>query len=505
MGKEGGTFYIAIFMPVVVKCFYGEKICYDYGLFSEKGSIRFSVRRNAIGRFDMRRILVVDDEEMMRMIARRILSKDYEVLLASSGPEAIEVYEKEQPDLILSDLLMPDMNGFEMHQILQEKYGKDVRIMYMTADDAEDVEDKGFDLGASDFIRKPFRPESLLRRVENIMENLEQISSLTEEATIDRLTGLLNKDSSAKVLAAACQKESGTLFMVDLDSFKLVNDLYGHDMGDRVLKGFATILVSNTEVKDIRCRVGGDEFAMFVKGMKDEAVLREMAARVNRQIVAMAKELMGEDMEIPLGASFGGVMVPEQGRDYDKLIQKADRALYIVKKNGKHGIGFHRDELAKKADEAVASLEELHRICQVLEERNVKNSALWLDKDSFGIAYRFMIRFIQSYHSSVYRVLVTLEKKDPAMGDELFRRITDEFGNVIDRSLRKSDFMMQNRMNQFLVILPELQDEFAESVFARVRNAWKESGYHDKTVIRFDAEKVSGDTGNIEEKRRIRL
>ena len=100
-----------------------------------------------------------------------------------------------------------------------------------------------------------------------------------------------------------------------------------------------------------------------------------------------------------------------------------------------------------------------------------------------------MIRFIQSYHSSVYRVLVTLEKKDPAMGDELFRQITDEFGNVIDRSLRKSDFMMQNRMNQFLVILPELPDEYAESVFARIRNAWKESGFHDKTVIRFDVKR----------------
>ena len=337
MGKEGGTFYIAIFMPVVVKCFYGEKICYDYGLFSEKGSIHFSVRRNAIGRFDMRRILVVDDEEMMRMIARRILSKDYEVLLASSGPEAIEVYEKEQPDLILSDLLMPDMNGFEMHQILQEKYGKDVRIMYMTADDAEDVEDKGFDLGASDFIRKPFRPESLLRRVENIMENLEQISSLTEEATIDRLTGLLNKDSSAKVLAAACQKESGTLFMVDLDSFKLVNDLYGHDMGDVVLREVGRRLGNLRQDRCISVRMGGDEFLVIFKNATNEVAVRGIADLIckamDEPIDATLNTEDGKTMShtFNISASIGIAEIPSDTNDIEDLYKKADDALYTVK------------------------------------------------------------------------------------------------------------------------------------------------------------------------------
>ena len=453
----------------------------------------------------MRKILVVDDEEMMRMIARRILSKDYEVILASSGPEAIEIYDKEHPDLILSDLLMPDMNGFEMHKLLQEKYGANIRIMYMTADDAEDVEDKGFDLGASDFIRKPFRPEVLLRRVENIMGNLEQISSLTEEATIDRLTGLLNKASSMEVLTKVCAHDRGTLFMVDLDSFKLVNDIYGHDMGDQVLKGFAAILTSNSEVKDTRCRVGGDEFMLFLKDVTDEAILREMAERGNRQIVEMAKELMGEDMQIPLGASFGGVFVPDQGTDFEKLVQKADRALYIVKKNGKHGITFFREGIAKKDDdEAVASIEELRRVCQVLEERNIKNSALWLDKESFAVAYRYMMRYIQSYKGYAYRALVTLEKKDPSLDPETFMMITEEFGKTIDQSLRKSDIMMQNRPNQFLLLLPELADEYAESVFARIRNIWKQSEFYDKATIRFDADKVSGEGGPSEEKRRIK-
>ena len=450
----------------------------------------------------MRKILVVDDEEMMRMIARRILSKEYEVILASSGAEALELYDKERPDMILSDLLMPEMNGFEMHKLLQDKYREDVHIMYMTADNAEETEGRGFDLGAEDFIRKPFRPDVLLKRVQNIMDNLEQISSLTEEATIDKLTGLLNKGSSGKALSEACAKETGALIMVDLDSFKLVNDIYGHDMGDQVLKNFAEILTSNTAPQDIRCRVGGDEFTLFMRGVTDENVLREMSMRVNRQTVEMAKRLMGEDMQIPLGASFGVAFIPRQGRNIEELSRKADRALYMVKKNGKHGIDFFREELIKSESQSVASMDELRRIRQVLEERNIANAALRLDREAFSVAYRFMLRYIKTYKTVAYTALVTLSKKDETTSDIDFVEMTEEFGDVIDHALRKSDIMMRNRMNQYFLLLPELEEEFAESVFARIRNNWKKTPHYDKTQIRFDAEKIVNRDTPTEDRRK---
>ena len=450
----------------------------------------------------MRKILVVDDEEMMRMIARRILSKDYEVILASSGAEAIELYDKEKPELILSDLLMPEMNGFEMHKILQEKYGKTIHIMYMTADGTEETENTGFDLGAADFIRKPFRPEVLLKRVGNIMGNLEQISTLTEEATIDKLTGLLNKASAARAIGEACAKDVGALLMVDLDSFKLVNDIYGHDMGDRVLKGFAEILCSNTEPKDIRGRVGGDEFMLFLYGVSDEKVLMDLSARVNRQILEMAYSLMGNDMQIPLGVSFGAVFVPQQEKNYEAVVKKADRALYIVKKNGKHGIDFFREAIAKDEERTVASVDELRRISQVLDERNVSNSALWLEPDAFTVVYRFMLRYIRSYRGLAYSALVTLQKKDEALDDIEFNSMSEQFGKVINHALRKSDIMMQNRPNQYYLLLPELSEENAESVFARIRNTWKEPDHYDKPLIRFDAEKVSVPDISVDDKRK---
>ncbi len=450
----------------------------------------------------MKKILVVDDEEMMRKITNRILSKEYEVVLAGSGQEAIEVYEKERPDLILSDLMMPEMNGFEMHKILQDKYHESIHIMYMTADDAEEVEDRGLDMGAADFIHKPLRPEVLLKRVANIMNNLEKISTLTEEATIDKLTGLMNKATTISTLTDLVQHATGTLLMVDLDSFKLVNDIYGHDMGDQVLKGFAEILMSNTEPGDVRSRVGGDEFMLFLNGVTDEEIMKDLSQRVNRQIVEMAKRLMGEDMQIPLGVSFGGVAVPQFGTDYEKLTQKADRALYNIKKNGKHGIAFYRESIAKTEVKAVASIDELRRIRQVMGERNLTDTALQLEPQSFATVYKFILRYLHTYHGSAYTALVTMEKKNPSLSDDAFNKITEEFGELMTKSLRKSDIMMQNRPNQYFLLLPELPEEHAESVFARVRNGWRESEHSEVTVIRFDAEKISFEENREVERRK---
>ena len=148
----------------------------------------------------MTKILVVDDEEMMRMVTKKILSSKYEVLTASSGAEALEIYEKERPSLVLTDLLMPGMTGFELYEELRRRYNANIPIMYMTADDDGELEGKGFDKGAADFIRKPFRADVLLRRIENIQSNIEQIQDLREEATIDKLTGFLNKASATQLL-----------------------------------------------------------------------------------------------------------------------------------------------------------------------------------------------------------------------------------------------------------------------------------------------------------------
>ena len=148
-----------------------------------------------------------------------------------------------------------------------------------------------------------------------------------------------------------------------------------------------------------------------------------------------------------------------------------------------------------------ASIEELRRISKMLEEKDTSNAALWLNQESFGIAYRFMLRYVRSYRSVAYRALVTLNQKYDAYGVEEFVGISDEFGKIINHSLRKSDVMMQSKPNQYFLLLPELSEENIESVFARIRNEWKKTDYYDKTTIRFDAELVKSVEEVVEDKR----
>ena len=285
----------------------------------------------------MEKILIVDDQIITLKMTSHILSTRYETFCALSGEEAIEIYKKERPDMILSDLNMPTMSGFELQSTLQNMFLEHIPVMFMTADNSDDTETKGFENGAVDYIRKPFRADVLLKRVENILNNEKRIQGLRRAAETDPMTGLLNKASSQFEIGEACSKMNGMLMMIDLDSFKLVNDLYGHAMGDKVLIRFAEIICSAVRSSDIVGRMGGDEFIAFCQYVDDEEVVAEKARYINEEVMKSAKEFMGEDMTIPLGASIGAVAVPAEGTDFLTLYQKADKALYVVKQNGKHG------------------------------------------------------------------------------------------------------------------------------------------------------------------------
>ena len=362
----------------------------------------------------MSKILIVDDEPMMLKLTNHILAGKYEVVTANNAEEALQLYEKEHPDLILTDLLMPGMTGFEMHETLQKRYTDVIPVIYMTADDTGESETKGFDLGAADYIHKPFRPDVLLRRVEHTLKDYEHMKDLREEAVTDPLTGLLNKGGVAKVMTRVCLEQSGVFMIIDLDSFKLVNDLYGHDDGDEILKCFAAVVRANVRSEDIVGRIGGDEFIAFCYGVNEEPFIRHFSESVNEQFLAGARRILGADMSIPFGASIGAVYVPgENGsRDYEEVFKNADDTLYNVKQNGKHGYDiFFKDENATVDLKQTDPKEDLERFSQILEERNIKDSALWLNQEAFTGVYRFLLRYLRRYEGTAVKAIFTLAFK----------------------------------------------------------------------------------------------
>ena len=410
----------------------------------------------------MSKILIVDDEKIMLMLASRILSKKYKVITAMSASDAVEIFEREHPDLILSDLMMPEMDGYELHRVLQEKFSKTVPIIFMTADESDESEKRVFNNGAMDFIRKPFHPEVLLRRVENIIDNLDKIHGLKTAASVDPMTGLLNKSESQIKIDELAEKISGALLMIDLDSFKLVNDIYGHNMGDKILMLFADLIRKIIRENDLAGRMGGDEFVVYLQHVQDEKILREKTKFLNDELLISAKKFMGEDMKIPLGVSVGGVFSPDEGKDFLTLYKKADSALYDVKQHGKHGFALYKEN--NLAEKNLSSSAKISQMRQILGERNVENGAYFVEFETFKKIYQLMARISDNYSKGLDLLQFTL-------ADENF---AEEFKDILIHSLRKSDCVTQSDKNKFLVILIEATldecDIVRDRIFSKIKN-----------------------------------
>lgn len=416
----------------------------------------------------MGKILIVDDMEVNRMMTEMMLSSDYTTVCASSGQEAIEKYRTEAPDMVLSDLRMPGMTGYELQQAMQKEFGKTIPFMFMTADHDEETETKGFENGAMDFIKKPFSPDVLLRRIGNIMQTVEQISGLKKHASIDSLTGLLNKSSSEAELTRICGTSSGALLMIDLDSFKLVNDIYGHSMGDKILINFADIIKSAVRPTDLVGRLGGDEFIAFCYGMSDAAGIAHKSEFINERLVTVAKELMGEDMNIPLGASIGCVFVPAAGSEFGELFKKADKALYTVKENGKHSYHIHSDE--KGGEKSESDVKNIGHVEMILGERSQAEGALQLPFEGFRALYRFLKRTVNIYNKPICILMFTLS---PAATSRLtLSEAGEEFLTHLRHTLRKGDVITKSGQNQFLALLSNTGYPDLNHAVDRIRKNW---------------------------------
>ena len=288
------------------------------------------------------RIALVDDDTTSLANIRALLSeRGMKVCCLKSGNDLLKYIENHKPDLILMDVVMPEMDGFETFNKLRYKEEQlnmeHIPVIFLTGESDIDAERRGLRLGASDFIHKPINQDIITRRIHNTITNNKTIVSLTEEASIDKLTGLYNKSFGTERISEAIsdviREVTGALIMFDLDNFKLVNDLFGHDMGDKVLSAFSEIMRKNTRDTDIISRIGGDEFLGLFREIREEAAVASLTERLNNELFEEAKLLMGEDFDIPLGISVGAVMIPEEKKSYEVLFDMADSAMYSAKRS----------------------------------------------------------------------------------------------------------------------------------------------------------------------------
>ncbi len=290
-----------------------------------------------VGKFN---VLVVDDEPDKRHLLAFALEREgYSVHTAADGQAGLEAVCALQPDLIITDVMMPRMDGYDMARRVRENpLTRFIPIIIQSAarQEAEDVR-LGNEIGALGYFTDPTDLPQLLARVRTLLEFKNYLDSCEEAAFTDHLTGLANRRRFERQLAREVARSQRyehrfCLLLVDLDDFKTVNDTHGHDAGDEALRALANVLQSGTRGIDTAARIGGDEMAVLMPET-DFARGLEAAERLHSAVELLQIPIVGS-----VTASFGIAEFPTCARDERELFAAADQALYEAKRQGRNRV-----------------------------------------------------------------------------------------------------------------------------------------------------------------------
>ena len=294
------------------------------------------------------RLLVVDDQPINLQALYRTFGADHQVLTATSGAQALQVARAQAPELILLDLELGDLHGFEVcRQLKADALTAEIPVIFVTATRGEEAETQGLQAGAVDFINKPINPAIVRARVGTHLTLKRQSDQLRRMAFLDGLTGLYNRRAFddrllAEVGRAARSAEPLALLLLDVDFFKRFNDHYGHLAGDDTLRQVGGVLkAAMLRPVDMAARYGGEEFACLLPATPLEGAVL-VAERLREGVAALAIAHARSEVAAVVTASIGAVADTGRTRiDGLRLIEAADAALYEAKRNGRNRVCAH--------------------------------------------------------------------------------------------------------------------------------------------------------------------
>jgi len=293
-------------------------------------------------------LLIEDDANMRELLNYNLSEAGYTVVEAQDGKQGLEKLANEPPDLVLCDVMMPVMNGFALREaMVADPATRDIPFIFLTAKSSAEDQVRGLQTGVDEYITKPFDIDVLLARIEAVLQRRENFARL---ASMDSLTELLNRQATER----AIRRELGrirrypalaTLMFLDIDNFKGLNDEYGHALGDKVLVHLAEIFLDQSRAVDIVGRYGGEEFLLFFP----QTPISEATAVVSRMLERF-RTPMDELPEVSLSFSAGAVEVPRDGVEFEELRDRADAAMYHVKRSGKGRIEAWQESMEMRAN-----------------------------------------------------------------------------------------------------------------------------------------------------------
>lgn len=450
-----------------------------------------------------KKILFVDDEEMTFIIAKRFLEDLYELVWMQRGEDVFSYLKGHRVDLIILDIVMSDLDGFGVLEQLKSQEDEEIRnipVIFLTGEHGEDYESKGLEAGASDFITKPFRKRVLCSRVARVLELEELRKSLTErleqkskevtdfqqKASQDALTGLRNRSYTETMVDQAMREGSrSALFMMDMDNFKAVNDQYGHIFGDETLKAFASTLQEISGENDIACRVGGDEFILFVRNIEGKRRAKEIAQFILEETQKKLRE-MGNELDTAV--SVGIAMAPKDGKNFKTLYSAADKALYLVKQGGKNSYHFYHEFLEEEHDGKVVDLKLLRSF---LQEGDRRKGPYQVGLENFHYIYNFICRCMERSNRQVQMLLFTLTNPTQKMTEvSKFENCIELLEKSVELSLRQSDVSARFSERQLIVMLLDADQMNGKMVAQRILECYNRISPEKQLLVDYEIVQV---------------
>lgn len=282
-------------------------------------------------------VLVVDDDpDKLSLLEVALTMAGYEVRTARDGEEGLSLIASFQPDLVVSDVMMPRMNGYDLvRKIRENPQTKFIPIILQTAAGLRAADQRlGSEVGALGYITDPTDLDLLLSRARTLLEFKAYLDTCEEEASTDHLTGLANRRRFERQLEREVARtlrygHPFCLLMLDIDHFKQINDNHGHEAGDEAIKGVARTLQEGTRGIDLAARIGGEEFAILLTETRLMGAM-EVAERLRLAIKGIQTPMVGQ-----IAASFGVAECPSSAQTARELLGNADAALYEAKRQGR--------------------------------------------------------------------------------------------------------------------------------------------------------------------------
>lgn len=291
-------------------------------------------------------VLVVDDiPENLDILIENFRDEDIEILVALHGKDALRLVKEHKPDLVLLDIMMPGLSGYEVcKQLKANPELSDIPIIFITAMDEMDDEAFGLSLGAIDYITKPFSVPILKARVRNHLELKMKTDLLAKLACLDGLTGIPNRRHFDEMLKKEWSRgirngKPMSLIMIDVDYFKSYNDTYGHGQGDvclqKVVSVFQTLLKRSS---DVLARYGGEEFVVVLPETHAEqahSIAEQLRLGVVEQDILHTSSDAAPHLSVSVGCA---TMLPSSDIEPECLLELADKYLYEAKKQGRNRV-----------------------------------------------------------------------------------------------------------------------------------------------------------------------